>query len=313
MVDDESHLKSSIWIGDALDKLNVLADASVQLCLTSPPYNIGKEYEKDDRKPVEQYVIWMEKIFELVFKKLKVGGSFCLQIGNSHSDGGLYPLDYLLLPSLLKMGFTFRNRIIWRFNFGLHARKRFSGRYEVIIWVTKGDGYKFNLDSVRIPQLYPGKRHSRKKKLAGQPSGNPHGKNPSDYWEFDPKSAFFDDPVWNIPNVKSNHLEKTVHPCQFPIELAERCILALTDIGDIVLDPFAGVGTTVIAADCRERIGVGIDRSEAYVLLARDRLAQARAGDLPIRQAGVAPRQPKSGERVATIPNEWVQLDGGEP
>ena len=115
-----------------------------------------------------------------------------------------------------------RNRIIWHFGHGLHASKRFSGRYETIIWFTKSDNYYFNIDPTRIPQKYPNKKHFKGKKR-GELSCNPLGKNPSD--------------VWDIPNVKSNHIEKTDHPCQFPVALVERFILSTTKERDIVFDP----------------------------------------------------------------------------
>jgi len=120
------------------------------------------------------------------------------------------PLDIQFDPIFRKHGLSLRNRIIWHFGHGLHNKRRFSGRYEVILWYTKSDNYVFNLDDVRIPSKYPGKRHFKGPKT-GQLSGNPKGKNPED--------------VWDIPNVKSNHVEKTEHPCQFPVGLVERLIL----------------------------------------------------------------------------------------
>ena len=123
-----------------------------------------------------------------------------------------------------KHALKLRNRIIWRFNHGLHASKRFSGRYETILWFTKSDSYTLNLDPVRVPSKYPGKLHFKGSKR-GLPSGNPLGKNPSDVWEFVARE--WDEELWDIPNVKANHPEKTIHPCQYPIELIERCVLAL--------------------------------------------------------------------------------------
>src|SRR5882757_7585544 len=99
--------------------------------------------------------------------------------------------------------------------------------YETVLWFTKGDNYRFNLDPIRISQIYPGKRHPlERKSLAGLPSGNPLGKNPGDVWEFSAEDHFRESLIWDIPNVKANHPEKTFHPCQFPIELVERCVLA---------------------------------------------------------------------------------------
>lgn len=148
-------------------------------------------------------------------------------MGNYVDNGEIIPLDILLYPIFSSFKLKLRNRIVWHFGHGLHASKRFSGRYEVILWFTKTDEYVFNLDNVRVPQKLPNKKHF-KGPNKGKLSGHPLGKNPSD--------------VWEIPNVKSNHVEKTIHPCQFPVELIERLVLALTDEGDWVFDPFIGGG-----------------------------------------------------------------------
>src|SRR5690606_11572032 len=124
------------------------------------------------------------------------------------------------------------------------------------------------------------------------------GKNPTDYWEFDAEQMFYVDPIWNIPNVKANHPEKTDHPAQFPIELAARCVLALSNADDLVVDPFGGTGTTVLAAEGYGRVGVGADRDATYVQIADRRLEQLRQGTLPVRQMGKPVVQPSPNQRV---------------
>ena len=235
--------------GDAFDELDKVRDASCKLIVTSPPYNIGKEYERDQRLSLREYIRWLDKIVGKLCQKVATDGHICWQSGSFIEDGEVFPLDAFFYRMFKRRGLKLRNRIIWHFNFGLNAQTRFSGRYETLLWFTKSDDYTFNLDPVRVTQLYPGKRHSSKKGAkAGQPSGNPKGKNPSDFWTFDAKAAFEEHPIWDFPNVKSNHPEKTIHPCQFPSELVERCVLALTNDDDLVLDPFLGSGTTAIAA-----------------------------------------------------------------
>jgi hypothetical protein len=146
------------------------------------------------------------------------------------------------------------------------------------------------------------------------PSGNPLGKNPSDCWEFSAEKDFLINPVWDIPNVKAGHPEKTSHPCQFPIELAERCVLALTDPDDQVLDPFVGTGSSVLAAMKHGRSAIGIDKDGSFVTIARGRVAALQSGDLPMRQLGTPVRRPSPTERVARIPDEWLkELAGDEP
>jgi len=200
------------------------------------------------------------------------------------------------------MGLKLRNRIIWHFEHGLHASRRFSGRYETLLWFTKGDDYTFNLDAVRVPSKYPGKRHY-KGPNRGAPSGNPLGKNPSDFWRVimeDWKSV-----VWDIPNVKSNHPEKTIHPCQFPIELVERCVLALTVEDEWVLDPYAGVGSALVAGIRHGRRVVGCDKQLKYIEIARRRIADLYDGKLRIRPLGKPVYQPSGKEKVTQIPAEW--------
>lgn len=307
-----NNLSSEIRCGDANRELDRVADGSVSLVVTSPPYNIGKEYEQDRRMTMDEYADWLKPIISKLCDKITHEGSICWQVGNFVNKGEVFPLDFLFYQLFVDQGFKLRNRIIWRYNFGLHAVNRLSGRYETLLWFTKSDDYKFNLDSIRVPQLYPGKRHSKAKgDRAGKPSGNPKGKNPSNYWEFSPKSAFWEDPVWDLPNVKSNHPEKTLHPCQFPSELAERCILAFTDEGDTVLDPFVGAGTTVIAAKKLSRAAIGIDKSSSYAKLARSRIKDFEDGNLKFRQSGKPTRRPKQGEKVATVPSSWSGEDVG--
>ncbi|QQP90160.1 site-specific DNA-methyltransferase [Skermanella sp. TT6] len=294
--------------GDALCQLRNLPHETINLVVSSPPYNIGKVYEKKDPLTMPQYLEWQNEIIEAVARCVTPDGSICWQVGTYVNNGEIVPLDVVFYNSFKKHGLKLRNRIIWRYNFGHNADRRFSGRYETILWFTKSDNYKFNLDPVRVPQIYPGKRHAKAKTTkAGSPSGNPLGKNPSDYWEFSAERDFIDNPVWDIPNVKHNHPEKTVHPCQFPIELVERCVLALTEKNNVVLDPFVGTGATVLAAVKHQRNGIGIDKDENFLRIAQDRLNQLHCGKLAMRQLGQPIWQPTLTEKLARIPEEWKQ------
>jgi DNA modification methylase len=299
--------ESNIFLeGDALDLIKLLPDKHFSLIVSSPPYNIGKIYERDRKLTLKQYILWQRAIATELVKKLRDDGSVCWQVGSYIKNGVIYPLDFAFYHIFSDLGLKLRNRIIWKFNFGLNADKRFSGRYETVLWFTKTNEYKFNLDPVRIPQLYPGKRHSSQHAAkAGLPSGNPKGKNPSDYWEFSAEKDFIDNPVWDIPNVKANHPEKTEHPCQFPIELVERCILAFTDKGDAILDPFVGTGASVIAAIKHKRCAIGIDKDATFLEIARRRVVKFQNGELRIRPIGKPIRRPRPTEKVAKTPEEW--------
>ncbi len=251
---------------DNLAFMPKLADGQMKLVVTSPPYNIGKEYER--RAPLDVYVLGQEAVIAECVRLLHPQGSLCWQVGNHVQDGEVFPLDAVLYPLFKRFGLKLRNRIVWHFEHGLHCTKRLSGRHETILWFTKGDDYTFNLDAIRVPAKYPQKKHFKGPRV-GQLSGNPLGKNPGD--------------VWILPNVKSNHVEKTIHPCQFPVELVERLVLAMTAPGDSVLDPYMGVGSSLIAALKHGRNGFGCDVSAAYVALARQRLDALAAGQLRLR------------------------------
>ncbi len=297
---------ADIRLGDSLKVLDRIPNGSVKLAISSPPYNIGKSYEKEQLS-FEDYVVFHTSIAEKIARKVSSDGSLCWQVGNHIKEGEVFPLDFTFYDIFHKLGLKLKNRIIWKFNFGLNADKRFSGRYETVLWFSKGSNPTFNLDPVRVPQLYPGKRHAKSKGAkAGLPSGNPKGKSPGDYWEFDAARHFAEENIWDIPNVKAKHPEKTDHTCQFPLELAERCILALTNEGDTVLDPFVGVGTSVVAAIKHGRRGIGIEKEQDFVDIARARAKALKTGVLPMREFGKPVRRPRNGERVAQVPDEWL-------
>ncbi len=243
-----------------------LKNESMHLIVTSPPYNIGKEYER--RTSNEIYIEQQASAIAEAVRLLHPNGSICWQVGNSIDDGEVFPLDILLYPIFKNHGLKLRNRIVWTFGHGLHCQKRLSGRHESILWFTKSDDYTFNLDPIRIPSKYPEKKHF-KGPNKGKISSNPLGKNPSD--------------VWDIPNVKSNHVEKTDHPCQFPVGLVERLVLALTNKGDSVLDPYLGVGSSAIAALKNGRHAYGCDIGASYIEIANERIQALRDGELRLR------------------------------
>ncbi len=216
---------------DNLAFMRPLGKGSMQLIVTSPPYNIGKSYEK--RRQLQKYISQQAQVISECVRLLTRRGSLCWQVGNHVEDGKIFPLDMVLFPVFQEHGLHLRNRIVWHFEHGLHCTKRLSGRYETILWFTKSDDYTFNLDPIRVPSKYPGKKYFKGPKT-GQLSCNPLGKNPGDVWIF--------------PNVKNNHVEKTVHPCQFPVELVERLVLSLTEPGDTVLDTLYG---SRIQRNCR--------------------------------------------------------------
>lgn len=272
--------------GDRLAFLRDVPDGEARLIVTSPPYNIGKSYEK--KLSFALYLKQQRETLHECVRALAADGSLCWQVGNHVGPKGeIFPLDIFIYRICKRLGLKLRNRIMWCFEHGLHCRNRFSGRYETILWFTKGDSYVFNLDAVRVPQKYPGKKYFKGAK-AGQYSCNPLGKNPGD--------------VWTIPNVKHNHVEKTIHPCQFPIELVERLVLALTNKNDLVVDPYLGVASAACAAILHGRRAAGAEIVPDYVRIAKERIKYALDGELRRRPLGRPIYQPNPTDKIAQRP-----------
>lgn len=293
---------------NALSFLKALPNNSIKLIVTSPPYNIGKEYET-----VTSLKKYLESIEPIIFEAVRVltnDGSICWEVGNyiDPNTSEVFPLDIYYYGIFKKMGLKLRNRIIWHFGHGLQCEKRFSGRYETILWFSKTDQYTFNLDDVRIPSKYPGKR-SYKGKNKGELSGNPKGKNPEDVWKATIERLYddWDSKIWDIPNVKSQHPEKTIHPCQFPIELAERCILALSNENDIVYDPFAGVGSTLVAALKNNRQAYGTELVQKYIDIGLERIDKLSKDTLKTRPIYQKIYEPSGKDSVSQYPIEWTE------
>ena len=250
--------RSQVQHGDAADILPTIEGESVGLVVTSPPYNIGKSYEK--RTSLAQYIDFQRSIIQECHRVLRPDGAMCWQVGNYVGGGEVLPIDSMIIPIFRELGMKVRNRIVWTFGHGLHCKSRLSGRHETVVWATKSDAYKFDLDPIRVPQKYPQKKHYKGPKK-GELSGNPKGKNPGDVWD-------------DISNVKHNHPEKLDHPCQFPVALIDRLVLGLTAPGDCVLDPFAGTGTVGAVCNRLGRPSILIDREERYVKMAARRLSR---------------------------------------
>lgn len=287
--------KVTLYLGDRLELLDQIKETGdkANLIITSPPYNTGKEYETV--KSLDEYVEDQQKTIKACLEVLAPTGSICWQVGHYIQGAGrdkeAYPLDLILYPVFKRYGLKLRNRIVWTFGHGLNENFRFTGRHETILWFTwDTTEYTFNLDPIRVPQKYPGKRAYQGPK-AGQLSGNPMGKNPSD--------------VWDMPNVKSNHPEKTEHPCQFPVGLVERFVLSTTNLGDLVVDPYLGVGSTAIAASLNGRRSAGADLEKKYLDIARERLELARTGLLRLRDRDKPVYEPDPNNKLARIPDEW--------
>ena len=286
---------------DCFEKLKSMADDSVDLVVSSPPYCMKKAYESPD-DDIETFRSLHERLLPELYRVLKPSGSICWQVGYHVSTACLIPLDcivYEIFTNHTKnrdVPLVLRNRIIWTFGHGLNADSRFSGRHETLLWFSKGPVGCFNLDAIRIPQKYPGKR-AYKGPNKGELTGNPLGKNPSD--------------VWDIPNVKANHIEKTEHPCQFPVAIPSRLIKALTKENAVVLDPFMGVGSTGVAAVMLNRFFIGTEIKQKYYEIAHSRIKDACVGKARVRP-DVPVMEVNARTAVATLPDEFKRVREGK-
>jgi adenine-specific DNA-methyltransferase len=242
-------------VGDCLEHFGAIENGSVALVLTSPPYNIGKSYER--QLPLDEYLAWCRAWLAEVRRVLALDGAAWINLGFIYAPGfgQAVPLPYLLWPHL---GLHLVQEVVWRYENGVACRRRLSPRNEKLLWLVRDpDSYCFNLDPIRDRAIrYPNSRRN------GRLRYNPAGKNPGD--------------VWHIPKVIAGRAspERTTHPAQMPLALAERIVLACSRPGDVVLDPFAGSGTTLVAAKRHSRRAVGIERDPAYADIARSRLEE---------------------------------------
>lgn len=238
----------------ALEKINEL-NKIIDLTVTSPPYNIGKEYEKV--LTIDEYLEWSEKWMNLVYENTKEDGSFWLNVGYTpiKNKGKAVPLAYLLWN---KTKFFMIQELVWNYGAGVASKKSLSPRNEKVLWFVKNEkNYTFNLDDIRDPNVkYPNQKKNGKLRV------NQLGKNPSD--------------VWQIPKVTSgknrSSKERVKHPAQTPIELFKRLILASSNENDIVLDPFIGSGTTAVVAKKLNRYCIGFDLNKEYLDIAIERI-----------------------------------------
>ena len=260
IIDSEGNIHyNRIYLGDCLELLRKLPDESVQLVVTSPPYNIGRGL--DNRVKLEDYLAFNKKVITQCSRVLRNTGSIFWEVGSYTRNGAIYPLDIKFFSIFEELRMIPRNRIVWTKSHGVHSRRKFSCRHEAMLWFTKTDNYLFNLDPIRVPQLWP-KKKSYAGPNKGKVSSHPKGKNPGDIWDFE--------------QVKWNHPEQTIHTSQFPEKLVERVMLATTTKEpptNVVFDPYMGSGTTALVAQTLERRFLGAEIVEKYWKVSLLRLA----------------------------------------
>ncbi len=244
-----------IYNDDSLKLMKKFDDNTVDMTVTSPPYNIGKEYET--LLPIDDYLNWCEKWINEIYRITKMNGTFWLNLGylEMPNKAKALPIPYLLWE---RNPFYFIQEIVWNYGAGVSAKKFFAPRNEKLLWYVKDkDNYTFNLDDIRDKNVkYP----NQKKK--GRLRCNPLGKNPTD--------------VWQIPKVTSganrSSKERTPHPAQFPSALIDRLVKGSSNENDLIIDPFLGSGTSAIVAMANKRQFVGIEIEQKYCEITKRRI-----------------------------------------
>ena len=244
-------------IGECVETMKNMTRHSVNTIVTSPPYNLNKQYGKyNDNRSFGEWEELIERTADAAYEVLTEDGSFFLNVSPvpDKKTKEIVPLGSLAYFIFKKRGYALRNSIIWHFNNMQNCVNRLSGRWESILWFVKDiENYQFNLDDIRIPYIT-----KNDKRLIGGT-----GRNPTDTWNFDiPESDFwyFD----RVNNMTKNKLGLTEHPCIYPTPMIERIIKMTTHVGDVVLDPFLGSGTTLVAAQKLQRVGLGIELDEKF-------------------------------------------------
>jgi site-specific DNA-methyltransferase (adenine-specific) len=283
---------NQILAGDSIKILNDGPEGWVDLVFADPPFNIGYLYDGyDDERKAEDYLKFSTDWMAAVKRALKPTGSFYLAIGDE------YAAD-LCVIARRQLGFNLRNWIIWHYTFGQQPKNKFARSHTHILYFTKdAKEFTFNPDKIRVA--------SARQTTYADARANPKGKLPDDVWYLRPQEAsaaeeqFFatESDTWNVSRVCGTFKEREGwHGCQMPINVLNRIILASSNPGDIVLDPFNGSGTTVVAAAMLNRQYVGIDQSEEYVGFARKRLES-----MLTHTSGAAPATSLSVNVAATI------------
>jgi len=251
---------------DCVQAMKRLPAGIVDLTVTSPPYNIGKEYEAITN--VEKYIAWCSDWIAGIDRVSRAQASFWLNLGYLPlpDKGKCVPISYLLWD---RVPMYLLQEVVWNYAAGVAAKKYFSPRNEKFLWYVKDENaYTFNLDDVRDPNVkYPNQKKNGKLKC------NPLGKNPTDVWEF-PK-------VTSGANRAS--AERTAHPAQFPVAVIDRVVRACSNAGDLILDPFMGSGTTAEVALSTRRFALGFELEKKYIDIAERRLNNFQEWDQGVK------------------------------
>ncbi len=247
-----------LFHGNTLEMQKNLKHSIFNTIITSPPYNIGKEYETV--KSIDEYINWSTHWITDASKLLLSNGALLLNLGyiSVEGKGHAVPIPYLLWD---KVPLYLNQEIVWNYSAGVACKNYLSPRNEKVLWYVKNSGdYIFNLDAIRDKNVkYPNSKKN------GKPRVNTLGKNPSDVWEIAKVTTGRD----------RASQERTPHPCQFPTDLIDRLVLGFSNPGDIIYDPFVGSGTTFISCLNHQRYCIGFEINQKYCEIAKNRIEEA--------------------------------------
>ena len=274
--------------GDCIAGMANLPEGCIDLAFADPPFNIGYDYDAyDDKRSSNDYLDWSKEWISGVIRVLRPGGSFWLAIGDEYAAE-------LKVLTTRELGLTCRNWIVWYYTFGVHCKAKFTRSHAHIFYFTKpGADLVFNEQyaandpkGIRVP--------SARQLVYGDKRANPMGRLPDDTWIMRPtpheswilrpqdlpEGFTADSDMWYFPRVCGTFKERMgFHGCQMPEHLLGRIIRAATNEGDVVMDPFAGSGTTLAVAKKLGRRCVGFELSEDYAAQVTRRLADIESGD----------------------------------
>jgi site-specific DNA-methyltransferase (adenine-specific) len=270
MTDQDGGLANTLILGDCVDQLRNLEAGSVDLAFADPPFNIGYQYDiYDDCKEVDAYLDWTRTWTREVARVLKPDGSFWLAIGDEFAAE-------LKMIVHRELGLSPRSWVIWYYTFGVNCKYKFSRSHAHLLYFVKDPtDFTFNLDTIRVP--------SARQLIYADLRANPKGRLPDDTWILRPQDVpdgfAPEEDTWYVPRVCGTFKERAGwHGCQMPEQLLGRIIKACSNPGDLVLDPFAGSGTTLTVAKKLDRRYLGFEISPDYAERARARLEAAQVG-----------------------------------
>jgi DNA modification methylase len=264
--------QDQIICGDCIDVMGGMDAASAPLVFADPPFNIGLRYDQyKDRLSYEAYYQWSSEWVAQAYRVLSANGSIYVAMGDEFAA----ELNIILK----RAGFIFRNWITWHYAFGENQKMKFSRCKTHILYFTKSMDVTFNQQDILVP--------SARQLIYGDKRAKAGGKTPDDVWPVyaDAGGAAHelavwpqDWEVWRDSRVCGTFKERLIkpdgsaHPCQMPLSILRRIIRASSNVGDMVLDPFSGTGTTAAAAVELGRRFCAIDVSLEYCALGAERL-----------------------------------------